>query len=212
MNVDVNEFQETQDKVIQLEKENQKLKAFFTNNRGNMEAAMRDKQQISAKLRENVAKMKELEELNSNLKSECDQISQDKQKISADLRENVARMRELEKVNFNLKSECDQYLEFSEAAREDQEISDENLKLKENFIKDLEKRLEEKEENPDCTSKRCENDKNDKNDRIADGTYILIQYKEIFINVGKGPEGHTLREGAVPLVSEAYSVPPASSA
>ena len=86
-------------------------------------------------------------------------------------------MRELEKLNFNLKSECDQYLEFSEAAREDQEISDENLKLKENFIKDLEKRLEEKEENPDCVSERCENDKNDKNDRIADGTYILIQYK-----------------------------------
>ena len=109
---------------------------------------------------------------NQKLKAQCDQISQDRQQISAKFRENVDRMRQMEELNFTLKSECDQYLEFSESAIEDQEISDNDRKIKENFIKELEKRLKEMEEkNPDdCISKKCENEKNDLNGRIAEGT------------------------------------------
>ena len=160
MNLDVKEFKETQVKIIQLEKDNQKLKS-------NCDQILRDNQQSLANLREKILNLEKsnlnLKAENQKMKAQCNQISQDKQQISAKFRENVTKMRELEELNFTLKSECDQYLEFSESAMEDQEI--------------LEKRLKEmvEEKNPeDCFSKKCENDKNDLNGRISEGKHLYI--------------------------------------
>ena len=162
MNLDVKEFKETQVKIIELEKDNQKLKS-------NCDKILRDNQQSLANLREKILNLEKsnlnLKAENQKMKAQCNQISQDKLQISAKFRENVTKMREMEELNFTLKSECDQYLEFSESAMEDQEI--------------LEKRLKEmvEEKNPeDCVSKKCEKDKNDLNGRIAEGKHQYIFY------------------------------------